>query len=293
MTIKRLFFTIICIMCPIMISLFILSFGDDITGVTKFICIFLAVVLCVLYVVFLRHNKIALAKLCLVLDIVITIIFCVYMFLSFKNLLSIFYSVNTFRDFIISTGNSGIFTYIAIQAAQVVFLPVPAAVIAIAGSVIYGPLLGGLYCSIGVLLGSNISYFLGRTFGYRLVSWIAGEVNATKYSNILNNKGKLFLPMSFLLPMFPDDILCLISGMTKMNYTFFFFSTTITRPIGVICMCFFGGGYVIPFEGWGIYVWIVLAVIMSIVVYCAYKYQEKIENWILSIIRPKKNKASK
>lgn len=292
MTIKRLLFTIICLLCPITISLFILSYGNNIATITKFLYIFIAVILWVLFIVLLRFNKIALAKLCLVVDIIGTIILCGFMYLSSKNMLSIFYSVNIFRDFILSTGSSGILIYIIVQAAQVVFLPVPAAVIAIAGSIIYGPLMGGVYCSIGVLLGSNLSYLLGRTFGYRLVSWIAGVGNAEKYSSILNNKGKLFLPMSFLLPMFPDDILCLISGMTKMNYSFFFFATTITRPIGVICMCFFGGGYVIPFDGWGIYVWILIALIMAIVVFCTYKYQEKIENWILSIIKPKKNKAS-
>lgn len=292
MTTKRIFFTIICFLCPIVTTFSVLIYGRSISGILQFLFIFIGVLIATLFFLFYKIKKHAIAKLCLILNVISTIVIVSYLFLNGKNLLSIFYSVNSFKSFILSTGNGGILVYMLIQAVQVVFLPVPAAVIALAGSLIYGPFLGGLYCSIGVLLGSNLSYALGRLFGYRLVSWVAGENNAIKYTNILNNKGKLFLPMSFLLPMFPDDILCLISGMTKMKYSFFLAATTLTRPIGVFCMCLFGGGYIIPFAGWGLYVWCVIAVIMTFVIYYTYKYQEKIENWLITILKPKKNKAS-
>ena len=171
-------------------------------------------------------------------------------------------SVDGLKKFILSTKEKGVYVYILIQAAQVIILPIPAAIICIVGSLIYGPFLGGLYCSIGVLVGSFISFILGKTFGYRIVAWIAGKENTDKYSEIIRKRGGFFLFLAFLLPMFPDDILCLIAGITNMKFKTFAWITIITRPIGVICMSYFGGGHIIPFSGWGLYVWSILLVII-------------------------------
>ena len=287
---KRFFLILITTICPILFCVLLFLWGGDISRTLRFILFVVSIILSIGVYISLFANKVAIAKLFFVIVVLYTLLLSGYLYFYHKQMLSIFYSVASFRQFILSTGNMGIITYILIQACQVVILPVPAAVIAIAGGLIYGPFIGGLYCSAGVLIGSNISYAIGRFFGFRVVSWISGESNVVKYSNILNNKGKLFLPMAFLLPMFPDDILCLIAGLTRLDYKFFFVSTTITRPISVICMCYFGGGFIIPFKGWGIPVWIVLALIISVVVVCTYKYQEQIENWILSKIKPKKKK---
>lgn len=284
---------IISIICSVVVCATIFGVGKNISNSIKLLLFVVSVIFSGLTILGVLIEKPSFSKLFFVLNILYSILLCGYLYFYSKDMLSIFYSVASFRQFILSTGNMGIITYILIQAGQVVILPIPAAVIAIAGGLIYGPFVGGLYCSIGVLLGSNISYAIGRFFGFRVVAWISDEQNVVKYSNILNKKGKLFLPMAFLLPMFPDDILCLIAGLTRLDYKFFFISTTITRPISVICMCYFGGGFVIPFSGWGIPVWIVLSIIIAIVVVCTYKYQEQIENWVLSKLNIKKNKSKK
>ena len=72
--------------------------------------------------------------------------------------------------------------------------------------------------------------------------------------------------------------------MTTMTYSDFIQIASITRSIGVICMCYFGGGYVIPFAGWGLYVWGVLLLLIIIAVIMIYKYQDKIEDFIIKKI---------
>lgn len=290
MTKKKIFILMFTIICPIVLCVTCTIWGQFVSQAARFWLYFAGVIMSACVLISMFFNKTTFTKLFFVVSILYTIFISAYLYFAYKQMLSIFYSVATFRQFILSTGNWGILIYIIIQAMQVVFLPVPAAVIAIAGGIIYGPFVGGLYCSVGVLIGSNISYLIGRFLGFKVVAWISGEQNVVKYSNILNKKGKLFLPMAFLLPMFPDDILCLIAGLTRLNYKFFFISTTITRPISVICMCYFGGGFVIPFSGWGILVWIVLSIIIAIVVVCTYKYQEQIENWVLEKVFAKKHK---
>ncbi len=229
-------------------------------------------------------------KIAFVLTSLYFIVFLVYTLIQHYHLSYIFGSIANLKYFILSTGRVGMLLYIIIQAAQVVVLPIPAGVITLVGVAIWGPLLGAILNSVGVLLGSYLSFFLGRVFGTRLVSWIVGEDNCTKYANVLHKRGKFFLFYAFLLPFFPDDILCLISGITTMSFKYFFLISLLTRPVGVFCLAFFGGGYIIPFTGWGIIVWIILAVLIVASMIYLTKNQEKIEEKVMNILYSKKRK---
>ncbi len=288
---SQLLIYILAFACPIFITLTFVGFRSDyLSAGAEWLIIFVSVLLSIVTVWSCYKHYSKTYKICLVVNVIATFFVMLYSWMYYKNILYIFSSVSSFRDFILSTGGFGVLIYMTIQALQVVFLPIPAAVICLAGAVIYGPLLGSLYCSIGIILGSLLAFALGRTFGFRLVSWITGRQNALKYSQILNSKGKTFLPIAFLLPLFPDDILCLIAGITKMNLTYFTLVVCIFRPIGVVCMSYFGGGYIIPFSGWGLYIWGVIIAIMVVVVYFSYKYQSKIEEWVISKLTSKRKR---
>lgn len=258
----------------------------------KIVLACLSIIFLILYMVFNKFNKLTLKRLFYVLFIFICVGSIIYTLLLRYGVIMIFSSVGGLKDYILSTGQWGILVYILIQALQVVFLPIPAAVICIAGSLIYGPFLGGVYCSIGVLIGSFSSFIIGRTYGHKLVSWIVGEDNCNKYSEIIRKRGAFFLSMAFLLPMFPDDILCLIAGITSMSWLSFSWVTILTRPIGVICMSYFGSGKLIPFTGWGIYVWCVILVLAVAMVYITYRYQDSMQDFVLNKVF-KKNKSEK
>lgn len=289
---KKILFYILSILC-ILSVFFCMIFGEisTLSIVYKILISSGVVILFSLNLLFKWFNLQILSKISITSFVILSIFAILYTIMYRLNLLYIFSSVTTLKDYILSTQEKGVFVYILIQFLQVVFLPIPASVICIAGSLIYGGLLGAVYCSIGVLLGSYVSYTLGRVFGYRLVSWIVGKDNTDKYSDILRKRGGFFLALAFLLPMFPDDILCFIAGVTKMSFRKFFWITFVTRPIGVICMAFFGGGYIIPFTGWGIYAWAVILVLAVASVVVVYKWQDNIENFILNkVFKRKRNK---
>lgn len=267
---------------------------DTISPTIKVILLFGTNIIYFLSIVFKWFKMQKTSKILFVLYITLSLSIIGYTILFKYNIISTISSVESLKNYILSTKEKGVYIYILIQAAQVVILPVPAAIICVVGSLIYGPLLGGLYCSIGILIGSFISFFIGKTFGYKIVAWIAGKENTDKYSEILRKRGAFFLAIAFLLPMFPDDILCLIAGITNMKFKTFAWVTAITRPIGVICMSFFGSGYVIPFTGWGVYVWIVILVLVVAAIFVTYKYQDKMQEFILNkIFKRKKSKKQK
>ena len=291
MSSKRVIFITLNILCPIFLGfLFLFLGGGEVSNITIFLVSFVSVVFSILSISLLRKRKFLFSKLLLVSNLLLVILLLGYLILKKYELLSVFSSVASFKAFILNSGHKGIIIYILIQLLQVVFLPVPASIIALAGALIYGPFWGSVFCTIGVLSGSFTSYLLGKVFGFRLVSWVVGKDNATKYSAIINNKGMLFLPIAFLLPMFPDDILCWIAGITTMKFSYYSLVVLLTRPIGVVCMCYFGGGYIIPFSGWGLCVWGFLAVLILAVVILTYKYQTKMEEWILSKFNKKKKR---
>lgn len=95
---------------------------------------------------------------------------------------------------------------------------------------------------IGIILsayivGAVVAYLIGRKWGSKAVKWCAGDdENYKKWSDILNNKGKWWYAATIILPIFPDDLLCLVCGAVKFNFRFFFWSNLIGRGIGLVTM---------------------------------------------------------
>ena len=56
----------------------------------------------------------------------------------------------------------------------------------------------------------------------------------------------------FLLPMFPDDILCSIAGIMPITYSVFIFMQLITRFTSIGGTLLFMSGEIIPYHGWGL-----------------------------------------
>ncbi|MBQ7352120.1 MAG: TVP38/TMEM64 family protein [Clostridia bacterium] len=291
---KRCLFYIVGILLILLENALLLNAQSNMVGnLTKYILIFLPHILFVLSILFKIYDKKLLYKLFISVFYLLNIIVIAYLVLLKLNIISMFSSINGLKNYILSTKEKGVFVYILIQLLQVVFLPIPASIICIVGSLIYGPILGSIYCCIGVLGGSYISYFLGKIFGYKLVAWIVGKDNTDKYSEIIQNRGFVFLALAFLLPMFPDDILCFIAGITQMKTSVFFWVTLITRPIGVVFMAIFGGGHIIPFNGWGLYAWGAILLVAVAFVYIIYRWQDQLQEFIISKIFHKSNKSSK
>lgn len=188
-----------------------------------------------------------------------------------------------------NTGAWGMLVFFVLQILQIVILPLPAAVCYIPGTLIWGPLVATLLASAGVLAGSLIAYFIGRIWGRKAVVWIAGQEACDKYSAYFGKKGKIIFVLMQILPFFPDDILCMIAGLTSMNFPFFLVTMVIVRPLIIAAYCYLGSGTLIPFSGWGIPVWIAIFAVCIVLAVLSWKYQDKFENWLVSKFGKKKS----
>ena len=187
-------------------------------------------------------------------------------------------SVDKIKNFILRLGFWGRFGFVTLQFLQVTFLPIPAAVSTVAGTMIFGPLQASLLSLSGILLGSAFAFLLGRSFGKKLIVFMVGEETCHKWTKTLTNAKYAFFVM-MLMPVFPDDILCLVAGVTDMTWAFFTITILLTRPIGIFMTCYLGSGEIIPFYGWGLAVWAVLGAFIVTTVILSLKYGSQIEDF--------------
>lgn len=87
------------------------------------------------------------------------------------------------------------------------------------------------------ILGAIVAYWVGRKWGSKAIRWCAGDdTSYQKWSDLLNTKGKWWYAASVLLPIFPDDLLCMVCGAVRFKFRFFFWSNLIGRGIGLVTM---------------------------------------------------------
>lgn len=85
--------------------------------------------------------------------------------------------------------------------------------------------------------GCILSYWLGRWFGTKAIKWVAGsQEDFDKWSEFINRKGKIWYLLSVVLPLFPDDLICIICGSLKMDFGFYTIANLIGRSIGLVTM---------------------------------------------------------
>ena len=188
-------------------------------------------------------------------------------------------SVEKLRTLILRLGFWGRFMFVFLQFLQVTFVPIPSTISTLAGVLIYGPLQASLLSLAGVMLGSIFAFWLGRQFGRKIVIFMVGKESCEKWTNFLS-KCKYSFVIMMLLPIFPDDILCLVAGLTEMSWTFFVVTNLVSRTLAIFTTCFLGSGSIIPYHGWGLIVWAIIAVATGVALYLSVKYQKQIENFL-------------
>ena len=195
-----------------------------------------------------------------------------------------FENFEALKKFILDSGFWGVAIFIGLTVFQVVVLPIPEAVTILLGVAIYGATWSFVLSVIGTMIGSLISFMLGKVFGRKLCNWMFGKDNTEKYARILNEKGRFLFIIMLLFPAFPDDMLCMIAGITSMSYAYFTVICLVTRPVMIGLTAYLGSG-VIPFSGWGIPVWVALFCLLFVVFVVISGIKSKIEHR-----RPKNNR---
>lgn len=125
--------------------------------------------------------------------------------------------------------------FIAIQILQVVFPLIPGGISCVIGVVVFGPLYGFVYNYAGMVIGSGIAFWLGRKYGKSFILKFVSEAKYQKYEAWLD-KGKKFdilFSLAIFLPCSPDDLLCMIAGLTSMSFRKFMILYMLCKPLSL------------------------------------------------------------
>ena len=188
-------------------------------------------------------------------------------------------SIQGLRDYIAQFGNMAVFLFILFCFLQVVILPVPGSIAVAAGVALFGPLKCAIYSFIGIVIGSIVAFAIGRWIGYKAVKWIVGQETLDKWLQKLKGKDYLILSIMFLLPMFPDDVLCFVAGLSSMTWLYFLIMITLTRALSSAATAYSIG--LIPFNTcWGILIWLTITAVVVGSFWLVWKYSDRIDAFI-------------
>lgn len=188
-------------------------------------------------------------------------------------------SIEALREYIESSGNWAVWVFILFQFLQVVILPIPSTVTVMAGVALFGPLKCSIFSFIGIFIGSVLAFGIGRWLGYKVVSWIVGKEDLDKWLKKIKGKDYLILSIMFLLPLFPDDVLCFIAGLSSMTWGYFLIMIFVTRALSITLSAY--SFDTIPFTTWwGILCWALIISAVVALFWLVCKYSDKID-WFI------------
>lgn len=142
--------------------------------------------------------------------------------------------------------------FFLIQLMSVVFAPIPSNITALAGAVLFGLWESFLLTYAAVIFGSLLVFGLARILGRSFTDRVVSKKISEKYLNVIQSKQDIFLLLVFLLPFFPDDLICILAGLTKIRPLRFFVIALIARPWGLLVASAVGSAAVsIPL--WGMF----------------------------------------
>ncbi|WP_242962734.1 VTT domain-containing protein [Pseudoflavonifractor sp. An85] len=167
--------------------------------------------------------------------------------------------------------------YFAIQLISVIVAPIPSNITALVGAVMFGFWPAFLLTWGAVVLGSVVVFLLARMLGQKFVHQFVGEKVSDKYLDLIERKRDVFLFLAFLFPFFPDDLLCILAGLTDLSWKRFLFLCLVARPWGLLVACAVGGS-TLSVPPWGMALMGLVGLAIFLV---AMRYGDQVEQAIL------------
>ena len=143
--------------------------------------------------------------------------------------------------------------YFVIQLLSVVVAPIPSNITALAGALLFGTWPAFLLTWGAVVSGSVLVFWLARVLGQRFVDRLVSQKVSEQYLDLIRRKRDVFLFLAFLFPFFPDDLLCILAGLTDIPMKRFVLLVLVARPWGLLVSCLVGGSVLhIPYWAMGL-----------------------------------------
>lgn len=138
--------------------------------------------------------------------------------------------------------------FVGLQALQVVITPISHYVVGLIGGFLYGPYWGGALNWLGRVIGHFAAFYLARRYGRKMVDRFVPSDTVARFDRFVSGKegaGTLqatILFLIFFLPLFPDDEISYIVGMSKMKFRLYFIANVLGQVGGAFSLAYLGSG---------------------------------------------------
>lgn len=129
---------------------------------------------------------------------------------------------------------------ILLAAALVVLAPVPNQFVGMANGYLFGVGLGTLYSMIGLVLGTVAAMAIARRLGRPWVEKFVQRERLARWDRVTRRWGPIVFFVAFLVPGLPDDLLCFIIGLSRLQLGPMLGLVTIGRLPGMMGACWVG-----------------------------------------------------
>lgn len=134
--------------------------------------------------------------------------------------------------------------FFLIQFCSVILAPIPSNLSALAGAVLFGMWQAFALTAAAVFVGSAVVFLLARSLGQSFAEKFVSRRVSEKYQELFQTKRDTFLTLALLLPFFPDDLLCILAGLTDIPLRRYLIIVALTRPWGLLVASALGGSVV-------------------------------------------------
>ena len=188
-------------------------------------------------------------------------------------------SVEELRALIDRAGAFAGIVFFLLQMLTVIIAPIPSNVTMMAGALALGFWQAMLLGIAAIWAGSMLMFLLARRLGHRAVQRWMDHGIMEKYLPVIEEKQDMFLFLTLLFPFFPDDMLCILAGLTSMPTGRFALIMLLARPWGLVFAALLGSG-TLSLPPWG---WAVLVAVLAAVFVLALKYSGQIEERLFAL----------
>ena len=189
-------------------------------------------------------------------------------------------SVEELRALIDRAGAFAGIVFFLLQMLTVIIAPIPSNVTMMAGALALGFWQAMLLGIAAIWAGSMLMFLLARRLGHRAVQRWMDHGIMEKYLPVIEEKQDMFLFLTLLFPFFPDDMLCILAGLTSMPTARFAGIMLLARPWGLIFAALLGSGE-LSLPAWG---WAVLVGVLAVIFVLAMKYSRQIEERLFALV---------
>ena len=149
------------------------------------------------------------------------------------------FSLEGVRGAIDDLGMAAPLVYILLYGVVTVLL-FPGTPFTVGAGLLFGPALGSVTALAGATLGATLSFLVGRVIGRSAVEQLAGR-RVQAIDDFLSSRGFIAILMVRLIPLFPFNVVNLVSGVTALKLRDYVLGTAIGIIPGTVLLAALGG----------------------------------------------------